>query len=109
MKTRNAYNISKDIEDGIHDICMSMQKYDVDPQINNLVNEVTKTPLCLDEYNDKINRGINKIFKYMPSILLPKIYQLRDKLVKKYINKNEFKLTKTFWNNNQINKPIIEW
>ena len=109
IKTKNVYNISRDIEDGVRDIFLSIQKYYVDSRISDLVGEVNERPLCLDEYNDKIEKGIDDILLKMPFILTPKIHQLRNKLLKKYINRHEIKLTKTFWNNHQVNGPIVNW
>ena len=63
----------------------------------------------MDEYNDKIKNVINQILLRIPHILIPKIHQLRKKLLKKYINKNEIKLTKPYWNNHQVNGPIVHW
>ena len=65
--------------------------------------------MCLNEYNDKIENGIDDILSNMPTKLTAKICQLNYKLKNKYINKDRIELTKTFWKNHKINKPIIDW
>ena len=108
IETKNVHNLSKDIEDGVHDIFLAMQNHFIDSKISYLVSLVNDRLLSLDEYNYNIEKGIDDILK-MPYILKPRIHKLRHILLKKYINKHEIKSTNTFWKDNQVNRPIIDW
>ena len=109
VERKNVYNLSKDIEDGINDICMSMQKHFIESRISYLSSLLNQRKLSLDEYNYYIEKEINDTLSRIPNILKSKIKKLHEILLKKYINKDKIKSTDTFWKDNQVNQTIVKW
>ena len=106
----NVYNISKDIQDGVYDICMAMQKYYIDDELNALAYDVTHEPFNSDKYKKKIARAIHKLLSNMVGTLKPRINQLLHKLISKYINEWEIKLIEPFWKYDSYPRSaIIHW
>ena len=53
----NVYNISKDIQDGVYDICMAMQKYYIDDELNALACKPRINKLHHKLISKYINKG----------------------------------------------------
>ena len=109
VERKNVYNLSQDIEDGINDICMSMQKHFIESRISHLSSSLNQRKMSLDEYNSNIEKAINDILSRIPNILKLRINKLHEILLKKYINKDKIKSTDTFWKDNQVNQTIVKW
>ena len=54
IAVRNVYNLSKDIEDGVYDICIAMQKYYIDDELNVLAYDVRHEPFNSEKYKKKL-------------------------------------------------------
>ena len=54
IAVRNVYNLSKDIEDGVYDICIAMQKYYIDDELNALAYDVRHEPFNSEKYKKKL-------------------------------------------------------
>ena len=57
IATENIYNLSKDIHDGINDICMAMQKYYIDDELNALACKPRINKLHHKLISKYINKG----------------------------------------------------
>ena len=107
---RNVYHLSKDIEDGVYDICIAMQKYYIDDELNALTYDVRHEPFNSEKYKKKIVNIIDKLLSNMVSTLRPRINKLHHKLIKKYLNKGQIKLLEPFWKDDSYPKSaIIHW
>ena len=112
----NVYHLSKDIEDGVNDICLGMQKYYIDIELNALAYDIRNNPLNSEKYYEKLENVIDELFLNMVSEIRPRIDKLHIKLIEKYINGGRIKLLKPFWDDadadpNQVRRydAIIHW
>ena len=62
---------------------MSMKKDFIEPKRSNLSSLLNRRTFSLDEYNSNMEKAINDTTSSIPNIL-----KLREKLIKKYINKD---------------------
>lgn len=105
----NIQNLSKDIYDGVEDICCIMDKHLVNPKTAELSMFLEDKKLSVVEYNSHLNTAINDIFSGIPKFLKQKLNKLREILLEKYINKDEIDRVERFWKDGEnICKSIVD-
>lgn len=104
----NIHNLSKDIYDGIEDMFLYMDKYFINPKTADLTLFMKDKKLHIDEYNLNVENIINYLFSEIPNYLKPKLNQLREILLKKYINKDTIETVKPICKDDEyLYKSII--
>lgn len=104
----NIHNLSKDIYDGIEDMFLYMDKYFINPKTADLTLFMKDKKLHIDEYNLNVENIINYLFSEIPNYLKPKLNQLREILLKKYINKDTIETVEPFCKDDEyLYKSII--